>query len=103
MVLEPIRGAPHPDFPVENPRAKPGQPSAAPVRDEHPAVRQKRRSKSLLAVSRGQTKEAQSFPSFCEIVAMVPPRTVPTNVKVTSDGRPAKAVNPARMTTKTPP
>ncbi len=45
----------------------------------------------------------QSFPSFCAIVAMVPPNTVPTKDTVTSAGSSAKAVSRERITKTIPP
>ena len=45
MTLAPIRGAPPgapiPDFPVEEPRAKPAQPTAAPASGDQPPIRQR--------------------------------------------------------------
>ena len=45
MTLAPIRGAPPgapiPDFPVEEPRAKPAQPTAAPASGDRPPIRRR--------------------------------------------------------------
>jgi hypothetical protein len=38
MTLAPIRGAPIPNFPIEEPRAKPAQPTAASASGDQPSI-----------------------------------------------------------------
>jgi hypothetical protein len=54
MTLAPIRGAPpgapNPDFPIEEPRVKPEQPTAAPASDDQPPISPVRRRQTPIEI-----------------------------------------------------